>query len=100
MAQLALRPHIVEFGDLVSYGETECGMEEVAVQAGSSVVGKPIGEIYPPESGVGTILFIRRSGGDTISAPPPDAVLQADDAFVAFGERDQISRMRGLAQAA
>jgi len=100
MAQLALHPHIVDFGDLVMYDEnTECGLEELPIRAGSGVDGKSIRESYPLEEGMGSVLFIRRSEGEMITVPPPDTVLHANDVVVAFGTREQLGKMRQLANA-
>ena len=100
MAQIALHPHIVDFSDLVMYDEaTECGLEELLIQAGSRVDGKPIHESYPLEEGMGSVLFIRRSTGEVIIVPPPDTILRADDVAVAFGTSGQLGKMRDLAGA-
>ena len=101
MAQLALHPHIVDFGDPVMRdGNTEWRTEGLSIQAGSSVDGKTLHESRLLDEGMGTILLIRRPSGEMITVPPPDTVVQGDDVVVAFAAREQLNRMRRLASAA
>ena len=100
MAQIALHPNIVDFRDLVMHDvKNEWGLEELSIRAGSSVDGKPIRDGYSPDKGTGSILLVRRPGGETLTAPSPDTVLQRDDVIVAFGTHAQLGTMRELADA-
>jgi len=100
MAQLALNPNLVDFGDLVmSEREPNWGVTELSVEPGSTVDGKPIEESRLCRDGSGSVLLVRRPDGETLTAPPPGTIVRAEDTLVVFGTHGQLAAMRELAEA-
>ena len=94
MAQLALRPTVVEFVQLATSSETmELSMEQIAVRAGGPLVGATIvGANLRQTFGV-IVIGIRRATGKMEFAPPPDARIEAGDHLVVLGPNDRMSAL-------
>lgn len=82
MAQLAFRPHVVDFFDIARSGRPDLRLEEVAVPDGSSLVGRRLGEVV----GAAVPLVVRRGDGELVANPSRDIVVQAGDLIVVCGE--------------
>jgi voltage-gated potassium channel len=101
MAQMAIRPNVVEFLEVVMHDEElELLLEELTIAIGSALESRTIGS-SPIRSKTGTmIVALRRRDGRMQVAPSADTVLGAGDIMVALGTRDQLARLRELAHGA
>lgn len=92
MAQLALRPTVVEFVQLATSSEfMELSMEQIAVRPGGPLAGATIiGANLRQAFGV-IVIGIRRVSGRMEFAPPPDARMEAGDHLVVLGPNDRMA---------
>ena len=97
MAQLLLRPNVLDFVD-AAFGRERLDFEigEVKITGQSSLVGKKLGEsAIPGRSGV-IVLALRNADGKMIFNPPPDSVIHADDCLIVIGGDEQLRSLEAL----
>jgi len=82
MANLALRPHVVEFFDLAGAGQPGLRLEELAITEGSPLAGRSLQELRGPA----VPLLIRHPDGQLIANPARELQLQPGDVLVVFGQ--------------
>lgn len=100
MAQMALRPNVVEFLEFVMHDEElELWLEEVKIAIGSRLENAAIGSAAVREKTGAMLVAIRQRTGKMLVAPAPDTVLTAGDIAVALGTRDQLQKLRELSAA-
>jgi voltage-gated potassium channel len=87
MANLAVRPHVVEFFDVARAGHHDLRLEELAITEGSPLVGRTIKELRGPA----VPLLVRHPNGQLVASPARDLRLQAGDVLVIFGEAADLS---------
>jgi voltage-gated potassium channel len=94
MAQLALRPAVVEFVQLATSSEfLELSMEQIEVRADGPLVGQTIvGANLRQRFGV-IVVGIRRASGRMEFNPPPDAGMEAGDFLVVLGPNDRLGEL-------
>jgi voltage-gated potassium channel len=94
MAQLALRPAVVEFVQLATSSEfLELSMEQVEVRKDGPLVGQTIvGANLRQTFGV-IVIGIRRTSGRMEFNPPSDARMEAGDFLVVLGRNEQLSEL-------
>lgn len=98
MAQLALRPNVVEFLEFVMHDqELELWLEEITVAIDSALDGATIGETAIRKATGVNIVALRQRTGKLIGVPAPDTTLTAGDILVVLGNRDNLARLRALA---
>ena len=99
LAQMALRPYVVEFLELVMHDEElELLLEEVVVAIGSPLENAPLhSSQIRDETGGAMIVAVRQRDGKMLVAPRSDTVMRAGDIAVSLGTRDQLSRLRAVA---
>lgn len=94
MAQLALRPAVVEFVQLATSSEfLELSMEQIEVRgpgplAGQTIVGANLRQRF----GV-IVVGIRRAAGRMEFNPPPDARMDDGDHLVVLGPTDRLGEL-------
>jgi len=94
MAQLALRPTVVEFVQLATSSEfLDLSMEQVEVRehgplVGQTLVGANLRQIF----GV-IVIGIRRTSGRMEFNPAPDARMEAGDHLVVLGPNDRLAAL-------
>ena len=81
MANLAIRPHVVEFFDVARAGQPGLRLEELEITEGSPLVGRTVQQL----SGA-VPLLVRHADGQLIANPTPQLQLQAGDVLVVSGE--------------
>ncbi|MGH2703531.1 MAG: potassium channel family protein [Actinomycetota bacterium] len=81
MAVLAMRPRLLDYLDIRS-GEGSIRLDELAVQEGSPLVGRPLKEVGDDA----VPLVVRRSSGELVRNPSPDQKLEAGDLVILLGE--------------
>ncbi|MBC8453276.1 MAG: hypothetical protein H8D69_02245 [Chloroflexi bacterium] len=101
MAQLALRPHAVEFTDIaLGDQEIELSIEDLIVETGAPLDGATLEKCITPEGGTYMVIAVRRHNGALEMMPPPSTSLEANDVIVVFGTRDQFSELESLTKTA
>jgi voltage-gated potassium channel len=90
MAELAIRPALVDVLDSLHHGEAGIGVEELVVAPGTKAVGKSIDEsgLLAPEAA--RILALRRRDGSLHVSPSGDMRLEEGDLVIALGTEDQL----------
>ncbi|MBL8879650.1 MAG: potassium channel protein [Phycisphaerales bacterium] len=98
MAQLALRPNVVEFLEFVMHDqELELWLEEITIAIGSALDGATIAETsIRRETGV-NVVALRQRSGKLMGVPAPETRLSAGDILVVLGNRENLARLRALA---
>jgi voltage-gated potassium channel len=87
MANLALRPHVVEFFDLAGAGQPGLRLEELAITEGSPLAGRSLRELRGPA----VPLLVRHPDGQLIANPARELRLQAGDVLVVFGQASDLN---------
>lgn len=97
MAQMALRPNVVEFLEIVMHDEDlELLMEELTIAIGSPLDGQPLSATPIRAKSGAMLVAVRRRDGKMIVAPPADTALSAGDIIVALGTRAQLEKLHEL----
>src|SRR5215472_13570164 len=98
MAQLLLRPNVLDFVDAAFGGERlDFEIGEVRITGSSRLVGKKLGDSeIPRDSGV-IVLALRNPDGRMTFNPPPESVIQADDCLIVIGGDEQLRRLESVA---
>ncbi|HEV2413605.1 MAG TPA: potassium channel protein [Candidatus Dormibacteraeota bacterium] len=88
MAELAIRPAMVDVLDTLHHGEAGIGVEEMVV--GSLIAGKTLegAGLLTPDAA--KVLAVRRRDGNVSVNPPATLSLEADDLIIALGTEDQL----------
>jgi voltage-gated potassium channel len=81
MANLAVRPQVVEFFDLARTGPPGPRLEEIEVIEGSPLAGRRLQDL--PGSAVP--LLVRHADGELVANPPAGLQLRPGDVLVVFG---------------
>ena len=98
LTQMALRPNVVEFLELVMHDEElELCLEELTVAIESTLDGAAIGSARLRETTGANVVAVRQRTGKLLVAPAPETVLHAADIVVALGTSTQLSRLREMA---
>jgi voltage-gated potassium channel len=101
MAALVSQPHVSEFVDVVMH---EAGMEfqlaEVALPAGSPLVGRTLGEAHLRARTGALVLGMRNPDGSFTTNPSSDTELDSAQILIAIGTEDQLERLRHEAEVA
>ena len=82
MANLAIRPHVVEFFDVARAGQPDLRLEELAITEGSPLAGQAIRDLRGPA----VPLLVRHPDGRLVASPARDLRLRVGDVLVIFGE--------------
>src|SRR5438132_4398834 len=90
MAELAIRPAMVDVLDSLHHAEAGIGVEEMVVSPGTPAVGKTLDDIglFGPDTA--RVLALRKRDGTVNVNPPPDARLDDGDLVIALGTEDQL----------
>ena len=91
MAQMALRPNVAEFLEVVMHDEElELWLEELTIAIGCELDNVAIGAANIRSSTGANVVAVRQRTGKLLAAPTPDTKLQAGDIIVALGTRPQL----------
>jgi voltage-gated potassium channel len=97
IAQLVIRPTMVEFIDTVARSRAaEITMEEITVAAGSTLSGIRLGETTIRKDLNVIVVAIRRSGEELLYNPGPDTTLHDGDRLIAIGKKEQLIKLGAL----
>ncbi len=90
MAELAVRPALVDVLDTLHHGESDIGLEEVMVQPRTAAIGKTVAEAGLLDSAGAKLLAVRRKDGTLHVNPPADLRLEEGDLLIALGSEPQL----------
>ena len=90
MAELAIRPAMVDVLDTLHHGEAGIGVEEMVVTAGTKADGCTLEEAGLLSPDAARVLAVRRSDGSVNVNPQPDVRLTDGDLVIALGTEDQL----------
>ena len=90
MAELAVRPALVDVFDPVQQGQAEIGVEELMVAPGMAAVGKTIDEVGFLGPSSAKLLALRRRDGTLHVSPTGDMRLEEGDLVIALGSESQL----------
>jgi len=90
MAELAVRPALVDVMDSLHHGESEIAVEELLVQPRVAAVGKTIAAAGLVSSDAAKVLAVRRRDGTLHANPAADLLLEEGDLVIALGSEEQL----------
>jgi voltage-gated potassium channel len=90
MAELAIRPAIVDLLDTLHHGKSGIGVEEMVVTAGTKADGCTLEEAGLLSTDAARVLAVRRSDGTVNVNPAADVRLKDGDLVIALGTEDQL----------
>ncbi len=97
IAQMAIRPHVTEFLELVMHDEElALWLEELKVAIGSRLDGCAIGEAHIRRQTGANIVALRRRTGELLTTLDASTRLQAGDIIVALGTRKALEALHTL----
>ena len=96
MAELAIRPALVDVLDTLHHGESEIAVEEMIVSAGMAAAGKTIEETGLLDASAAKLLALRRRDGTLHVSPSPELRLEEGDLLIALGTEGQLLRSAAL----
>jgi voltage-gated potassium channel len=100
MAQLALRPHAVEFADIVLGDEkVALSTEDLTINPGAKLDGATLKDSITPDQANYMIIAVRRHGGSLEIMPPLSTQVSSGDVLIAFGTRDQLRQLESYTAA-
>lgn len=99
MADLAVRPHVVDFLDLTSaFSEIEQALSEVIVEEGSIIVNQTIGQVDLRRRTGANILALFLPTGEWVSNPTASTLLEPGTRLIVLGNNDQLEVTAALAR--
>src|SRR6516225_1476960 len=87
MANLAVRPHVVEFFDVARAGQPGLRLEELEITEGSPLAGRTLQQL----SGSAVPLLVRHRDGQLIANPARELQLQVGDVLVVSGQASDLT---------
>jgi voltage-gated potassium channel len=97
MAALARTPNVADFLDVVMHdGSLEFRLADVAVPAGSPLVGYTLRDAQVRDSTGALVLAIRGRDGAFATNPGPETEVQEGDVLIAIGTAEQLDALRSL----
>jgi len=94
MAQLIVRPTVIDFIDLTMYaGELGLRMEEMRVSKDASFANKNLMESGIRKKHDIIVVAIKRAGEGMIFNPKPDTMILPDDILIVLGDHGQITAL-------
>lgn len=99
MANIMVRPQVTDFFDVVTLDDgVELWVEELMIDADSSLVGKTVGEAdIRRQTGVTVVAVYSRAEGRTLM-PRASTILGAGDEMIVLGTRQQLAAMQRLTE--
>ncbi|MCB9437487.1 MAG: potassium channel protein [Anaerolineales bacterium] len=99
MADLAVRPHVVDFLDLTSASsEIEQALGEVIIEEGSIIVNQTIGQVDLRRRTGANILALFLPNGEWVSNPTASTLLEPSTRLIVLGNNDQLEVTAALAR--
>src|SRR5947209_10744907 len=90
MAELAIRPAMVDVLDTLHHGEAGIGVEERVIVSGTKAEGQTLEEAGLLTPDAAKVLAVRKSDGTVNVNPPGNIRLDDGDLVIALGTEDQL----------
>ena len=90
MAELAIRPAMVDVLDTLHHGEAGIGVEEMMVVPQTRAIGKTLDQAGLLASDAAKVLAVRKRDGSVNVNPAADVTLDDGDLVIALGTEDQL----------
>jgi voltage-gated potassium channel len=90
MAELAIRPAMVDLLDTLHHGEAGIGVEEMVVTSGTTVAGRTLEEAGLLAPDAARVLAVRKADGTVNVNPSPGMRLDGGDLVIALGTEEQL----------
>jgi len=90
MAELAVRPALVDVLDTLHHSEAGIGVEELLVGPGMAAIGKTIAQAGLLDPSAARVLALRRRDGTLFVSPSSDLSLEEGDLLIALGTEAQL----------
>jgi len=90
MAELAVRPALVDVLDTLHHGESEIGVEELLINPKTRAVGMTLAGAGLLEQSGAKLLAVRRRDGSLHVNPSGDLALEEGDLIIALGSEQQL----------
>ncbi|TMD11550.1 MAG: potassium channel protein [Chloroflexi bacterium] len=90
LAELAIRPAMVDLLDTLHHGEAGIGVEEMVVAPGTKAIGKTLEESGLLAPYAARLLAVRKADGTVNVNPAATAKLEDGDLVIALGTEDQL----------
>ena len=90
MAELAIRPAMVDVLDTLHHGEAGIGVEEMVVSPETKAVGMTLEEVGLLAGNTAKVLAVRRRDGNVSVNPAASIRLEEGDLVIALGTEDQL----------
>lgn len=99
MANIMIRPHVTDFFDVVTLDNgMEIWVEELIIEASSSLVGQTVGEAdIRRRTGV-TLVAVYRHAANSTLMPHAGTQLEAGDELIVLGTREQLTALEELTE--
>jgi voltage-gated potassium channel len=96
IAELAVRPALVDVLDTLHHGDLGIGVEELLIGKGMAAVGKTITEAGLLDPSAAKLLALRRRDGTLYVSPSPEVRLEDGDLLIALGTEGQLLESTSL----
>jgi voltage-gated potassium channel len=97
MANLVLRPQVIEFLDAVTTATgPDLHLAEIEVSATCPQAGKTIRDIRVRHETGAIIVALRKKDGSFDTTPEPDVTIEAGDVLVGVGTTDELRRLEDM----
>jgi voltage-gated potassium channel len=97
MANMLLRPHVVEFIEGSLYDPSmEIVMEEIHLEAETSFINKSLQSTGLRRDYGISVVAIQRKEGKLLVNPGPDVMIQEGDCLIALGQRQDFNRVSSV----
>jgi voltage-gated potassium channel len=96
IAELAVRPALVDVLDTLHHGELGIGVEELLIGIGMAAIGKTITEAGLLDPSAAKLLALRRRDGTLYVSPSSDLRLEDGDLLIALGTETQLLQSTSL----
>jgi len=96
IAELAVRPALVDVLDTLHHGELGIGVEELLIGKGMAAIGKTITEARLHDPSAAKLLALRRRDGTLYVSPGADLRLEDGDLLIALGTEGQLLKSTSL----
>jgi len=90
MAELAIRPAMVDFLDTLHHGEAGIGVEEMVVTSGTKAAGNTLEDAGLVAPDAAKVLAVRKLDATVIVNPAASTRLEDGDLLIALGTEDQL----------
>jgi len=89
-----VRPHVVEFMELVTHSKSiSLSLEEIHVESGSYLVGQTLRTANLRGNFGIIVVGIKKPSGEMIFNPDPDMKIEVDDLLIALGKPEDLDRL-------